>query len=229
MKKIILFLIISASSASWLKAQTYLDLSTGTSNRDQVLFNASIKKQFNEKFRAGIEIQTGLVDYRFIGAKLIEEGNSTSISVPLLWKLFDDDRIRLNFYSRAGVRIQSVSSNYATEQLLEDNSSFGYFIEPGLMVSLPLTEKFNLQSGFTLPVIIESSPVGLFENNVTNLFATTAYQLSNKSILLFKANTGPAAGADGDSQKYTWSFQLGLRFLLKGESNRSALVIEPSY
>lgn len=229
MKKILLILLVAVCADSIVIAQTYLDVSAGVSNRDQGLLNFSVKRQFSEKFRAGLEVQTGVVDYRFIGAKRIEEGNATSISIPVTWKLFQDDRLRLDLYSRAGVRLQSVSSSHAEEQFLEDNTSFGYFVEPGLMVSLPLTERLNVQSGFTLPIIIESSPIGLFENNVTNIFVNTGYQLSEKSILLLKANTGPAAGADGDSQKYTWSFQAGLRFLLGGKMQKSSLIIDPSY
>lgn len=229
MKKNILILLIAIGIQSNVSAQTYADVSAGISNRDQALLNLSIRKQFSEKFRAGIEIQTGVIDYRFIGAKLVEEGNSTSISIPITLKIFQDSRLRLDLYTRAGVRLQSVSTSYATERLLEDNSSFAYFVEPGLMVSFPLTEKLGLQSGFTLPVIIESSPVGLFENNVTNLFLNAGYQLSEKTIFLFKANTGPAAGADGDSQKYTWSLQAGLRFAIGGKSSSNSLLIEPSY
>lgn len=229
MKKTILILLIALGIHSTVSAQTYVDVSTGISNRDQALLNVSIRKQFSEKFRAGIEIQRGIINYRFIGAKLVEEGNTTSISIPVTFKLFQDSRLRLDLYTRAGIRLQSVSSGYATERLLEDNSSFAYFLEPGLMVSFPLTEKLGLQSGFTLPVIIESSPVGLFENNVSNLFLNAGYKISEKTIFLFKANTGPAAGADGDSQKFTWSLQAGLRFAIGGKSSSNSLVIEPSY
>jgi len=229
MKKVILIILIAISAHSYLSAQTYVDVSTGISNRDNGLLNVSIKKQFTEKFRAGIEFQTGNIDYRFIGGKLIENGTATSVSIPVTWRIFEDDRVRLDLYSRAGIRLQSVPSSDAEAFLLEDNSSFAYFFEPGLMVSMPLSERLNVQGGFTLPLIFESSPVGLFENNVTNLFVNTGYKLSEKSILLFKANTGPAAGASGDSQKYTWSLQAGLRFLIGGKVQKSSLIIDPSY
>lgn len=229
MKSTILTLALIAGVLALANAQTYLDLGMGVSDRDQPFFNTSVRKQFSDKLRAGIEIQTGIINQRFIGGKFIDEGNSTSISLPFLFKIYQDDRLRLDFYARTGMRLQSVSSSIADSRDLEDNGSFAYSFEPGMVVSLPITNRLNVQGGFTLPIIIESSPVALFENNITNVFANFGYQLSDKSILMLKANTGPGVGASGDSQKYTWSLQAGIRFLLRGKTQSTSLIIDPSY
>lgn len=229
MKKIILCIALASMAVLEVSAQTFADVSVGTSHRDQAFLNLALRHQFSERFRAGIEAQSGLIDYRFIGGKLIEEGNATTLGIPLTWRILEDSRLRLDLYARAGVTFQSVPTADAERRMLESSSSFLYSFEPGLIVSLPLSEKMNLQGGFTIPLIFEASPVGLFENNVSNLFLNMGYQLSAKSILFLKTNTGPAAGANGDSHKYTWSVQAGVRILLNGQMQNGALLIEPTY
>ena len=211
-----------------IQAQSLTDITFGTSKQDQAFVNLAYRYQFSDSFRAGIELETGLVNYRFIGAKLIDEGVSTTVSLPTLLRLYERDNFRLDLYSRLGVRFQNVSSDYEQEETLQANSSFGFIAEPGLAVTYLLSERLSLQSGVTLPLIFEASPEFLFENNVTNLFANLGYQLTEKSVFLLKANTGPAAGAGGDSQKYVWSVQAGLRFSF-GDSNRTNIIPEPSF
>lgn len=213
-----------------LQAQTFADFSVGTSKQDQLFLNLALQKQFSDKFRAGIEIQTSAVNYRFIGAKVIDEGNSTSISLPSSFKLYQQDKLRLDFYSRFGLRFQSVGDSYAQEKVLQESSSVGFNAELGLLVTVLLSDKFNIQSGFTLPNVFEVTPEFIYENNVTNLFANIGYRLSDKSTFVFKANAGPAAGASGDSQKFIYGLQAGIRFAFgKSAVNNSALRIDPTY
>ena len=213
-----------------VEAQTFADFSVGTSKQDQLFLNLALRKQFSDKFRGGIEIQTSAVNYRFIGAKVIDEGNSTSISLPSSFKLYQQNKLRLDFYSRFGVRFQSVDDTYAQEKVLQESSSVGFNAELGLLVTLLLSDKCNIQSGFTLPNVFEVIPEFIYENNVTNLFANIGYRLSDKSTFVFKANAGPAAGASGDSQKFVYGLQAGLRFAFgKSATNNSALRIDPTY
>ncbi len=229
MKKLIIVLFLSIGSISASVAQTYADFGVGISDRDQPFFNVALRKQVSEKLRLGVELQTGRINQRFIGAKLIEEGTMTSVSVPASFRIYQDERLRFDLYTRAGVRFQNVSSDHGSEQQLEENSSFGFNIEPGFQVSLAVSDNLSLQSGVTLPNIFEVSPEFLYENNVTNIFANLGYKVSEKSVLFLKANTGPAAGAGGDSQKYTWSLQTGIRLRLSNDTSNAALFIDPSY
>lgn len=205
------------------------DLAIGSSNQDQAFVNVALRKQFSEKFRAGIEVQTSLVSYRFIGAKVIDEGVSSSINIPFSVRLYNQEKVRLDFYTKVGVRFQGVSTDYEREKDLQANRSVGVNFEPGLLVSFALSEKLNLQSGFTLPAIFEISPEFIFENNITNLFAHVGYRLTDRSLLMIKAGTGPAAGASGDAQKYSWSVQGGIRFLLGKNHSAASFITEPSY
>ncbi len=229
MKIILLTVTIALAGVCTANAQTSLDGSIGTSNQDKVSLNLALRKQFSEKFRAGIELQTSSVRYRFIGAKVIDEGLSTTLSFPFSIRFYEYQKLRLDFYSRVGVRFQGIDKNLATEKVLKDNTSVGLHLEPGLQVSLALSEKINLQSGVTLPNLFELKPQFIFENNVTNIFANVGYQLSQKSILMLKVNAGHAAGASGDSQKFNWSLQAGLRFALNKNQKSLSPQLDPTF
>ncbi len=231
MKKSIVTLAVSISClfAQFANAQTFIDVGIGLSNQDRGALNLAFRKQFSEKFRAGVELQSSSVRYRFIGAKVIDEGLSTSFSIPFSIRVYEFEKLRLDYYSRLGVRFQNVSQTFADENKLQANNSFGVNAELGLQVSLALSEKLNIQSGVTLPNLFEVNPQFIYENNVTNLFVGTAYKLSEKSTFMFRANAGPSAGANGDSQKFNWGLQAGLRFSLNGSQNASNLRLDPSY
>ncbi|MGB3753119.1 MAG: hypothetical protein WA954_04380 [Parerythrobacter sp.] len=227
MKKTLLIISL-CFSLSQLQAQSFTDVTFGTSKQDRAFVNLAYRYQFSDAFRAGIELETGLVNYRFIGAKVIDEGVSTTVSLPTLLRLYQQDNFRLDLYSKVGARFQSVSTNYEREEALPANTSFGFIVEPGLAVTYLLGDRLSLQSGVTLPLVFEASPEFIFENNVTNLFANLGYQLGKNSVFLLKTSTGPAAGASGDSQKYVWSAQAGLRFLFGG-GTRASIIPEPSF
>jgi hypothetical protein len=231
MKKSILMLAVGISClfAEHVNAQSYIDVGVGLSNQDNGLLNLAVRKQFSEKFRAGIELQSGIVKYRFIGAKVIDEGLSTSFSIPFSIRLYEFEKLRLDYYTRIGVRFQNVSQSFADNKQLEASSSFGVNAELGLQISLALTEKTNVQGGVTLPNLFEINPQFIFENSVSNLFVGVGYKLSEKSTFMFKVNAGSAAGADGDSQKFNWGLQAGLRFSFKGNQSASTLRLDPLY
>ncbi|MBC7867460.1 MAG: hypothetical protein H7X88_07990 [Gloeobacteraceae cyanobacterium ES-bin-316] len=229
MKKIATLLILILAGFSIAKAQTMADFTVGSSKQDKAFVNIALRKQFSDKFRAGIELQTGSVNYRFISSKLINKGISTTLSFPVSLKLYQKEKLRLDFYTRIGVRFQSVSAQNEAKNKLEGNSSTGFNFEPGLVATLLLSDQLNIQSGFTLPNVFEVSPTFLFENNVTNLFLNVNQRISEKSIFLLKLNAGPAAGADGDTQKFIWSAQAGLRFSVGKGSTKNNLVPDPSF
>jgi opacity protein-like surface antigen len=228
MKKALLTAVMAGACWSLAHAQTYVEASVGTSNQDAGSLNLAVRQQFSETFRAGLELQTGAVRYRFIEAKAIDEGVSSTLSLPLAVRLYQFNQLRLDFYGRIGLRYQNVEDQFATEKKLQNNNSVAFNVEPGLQVSLALSERLNLQSGVTLPNFFELRPAFLYENNNTNLFLGVGYQVAPKAILMFKANAGPAAGASGDSQKFNWGVQAGVRFSLKNPG-AAALRLDPTF
>jgi hypothetical protein len=102
--------------------------------------------------------------------------------------------------------------------------------EAGLLVNVKLTEKLNLSSGVLLPTAFEIAPTSLFEYMGTpNFTGGLSYLASPKTIVFVKGITGPAFGASGDTYKYIWSAQAGVRFALGKNPTTKSLLIEPSF
>ncbi len=211
------------------QAQTLLDVSAGSSSQDYFFTTLAFRRQFSDRFRLGLEAQLGTVRYRFIGARPIREGYSLALGVPLLYRLYQSEHIRLDLYTRVGVRFQGVIDPDGNDRRDQVLASTGVHFEPGLVVSAPLSERLTLHGGVTLPNVFEISPQFLFENNATALSAGLAYRSDARRVLFVKANTGPAAGADGDSQKYTWSVQAGIRWVVGKQTAGKPLLLEPAY
>lgn len=222
-------LLIGSLFSGPAMAQTLLDVSVGTSRQDNVFTNIALRRQFSDRFRAGVEMQVAAPRYRFIGAKPITEGYALSLAVPLLWKVYERDRIRLDVYSRVGIRQQGVIDPDGNDKRDVRLESTALFLDPGLLVSIRATDRLQLQSGVTLPIFYEVSPNALLENSFTTVLGGLSYALSEKKVFFAKALMGGGAGGDGDTQKFVWSVQAGLRFSLGKSRSTSSPVVEPSY
>lgn len=80
MKKPMTFLFSILTGFGIANAQPMADITIGSSKQDKVFINIALRKQFSERFRAGIELQTGTINSRFISAKVINEGISSTLS-----------------------------------------------------------------------------------------------------------------------------------------------------
>jgi hypothetical protein len=209
-------------------AQTMIDLSAGTSLMDRFSINAAARYQVGERFRIGAELQYGAPRYRFIEAKPITAGYAAMVSMPLSVRLYQKDRLRLDFYGRAGLRFQGVidpDENDARDTVL---NSTAVMLDPGLIATVRLTEKLDLQSGLTVPVVFQVNPSGLFEAlHGPLIYAGLSARVAENRVLFFKSQIGAAFGADGDTYKYTWGLQAGVRFAL-GSKPVSGFV-EPTF
>lgn len=210
-------------------AQSLVDVGFGASTMDRYFINLAYRHQISDNLRAGFEIQLSSPKYRFIEAKPIEEGYATSLSIPLSFKITEQERIRLDGFVRPGVRFQGVidpDNNGVRDSIL---NSTAVLFDAGLIVNVQLTEKLNLNSGVLLPAGFEIAPTSLFEYLGTpNFTGGLSYLASSKSILFLKGITGPAFGASGDTYKYIWSVQGGIRIAFGKNPNYKSLLIEPS-
>ncbi len=222
-------LLILLGGINAVNAQSLLDISMGTSKQDDIATQLTFRHQFSPRFRAGVQIQYGTPNYRFVSARPFEDnGYSTTFSVPLTYRLYEANKIQLHAFLNPGLRFQGIidpDENNAMDSIF---SSRAIAVETGFLVNIATTEKLNFQSGISFPVLYEISPITLFENQATLIHAGLSYQFSN-SLLFFKSNMGTAFGASGDSQKFLWSAQTGVRFVLgKKKSNYSPSIIEAS-
>jgi hypothetical protein len=220
---ILMFINITQS-----KAQSMFDTSVGTSHQDNFFTNLAYRYQVGEKFRIGLEAQYGAVKYRMIDAKPITEGYSSTVSIPLTIRLYEKEKIRLDFYNKLGMRFQGIldpDNNDKRDSLL---NSKAFVFEPGLLISVNLSEKLDLQSGFTVPVLFQTTPSSLFENVYPGLLHLgLSYKYSDRTTLFAKTMAGGATGGDGDTQKFGWAIQAGFRLNLSGRSIPS--FVEPTF
>lgn len=211
-------------------AQSIIDIGVGASNMDRYSTNLAYRHQINDNFRVGFEIQYGFPRYRFVEAKPFEKGYASSFSVPLSFKITEQERIRLDGFVRTGFRFQGIidpDNNGIEDSLL---NSRAVLFEAGLLVNVKLTEKLNLSSGVLLPTAFEIAPTSLFEYMGTpNFTGGLSYLASPKTIVFIKGVTGPAFGASGDTYKYIWSMQAGVRFALGKNPTTKSLLLEPSF
>jgi hypothetical protein len=211
-------------------AQSIVDISGGASSMDNYFTNLSYRRQVSDNFRIGFELQYGSPKYRFVEAKPFEKGYAWSLSVPLSFKLAEQERIRLDGFVRPGFRFQWIidpDNNGIEDSLL---NSRAVLFEAGLLVNVKLTEKLNLSSGVLLPTAFEIAPTSLFEYMGTpNFTGGLSYLASPKTIVFIKGITGPAFGASGDTYKYIWSAQAGVRFALGKNPTTKSLLLEPSF
>lgn len=221
LKKFIIAGLITFGAFS-IYAQTLLDISTGTSQQDNFAFQATLRSQITARFRAGIQFQYGLPRYRFVSAMPFrDKGYSTTLAVPLTFRINDNDDIQLSLFIKTGMRFQGIIDPDENNRMDSVFRSTAITFEPGLLVNIPFGEKMDLQSGITFPLFYEVVPTLLFENQTTLLHTGISYKTGNYSQAFIKANMGSAWGANGDSQKFLWSAQVGLRFTLGKNKNKS--------
>ncbi len=228
MKKFSILAVFSLLQVGLLPAQSLLDVSFGSSQQDNLAFQVAFRKQISSTFRAGVQVQYGMPNYRFISAITFEDmGYSTTVSVPMTFRINDEEGFQLNLVVNPGIRLQGVEQS-ETNNINGDYRSTAISFEPGLLVNIPSGEKVNFQSGITFPILYEIDPEALFENQTTLLHAGMSYRASDRSIAFIRTNMGSAWGASGDSQKFLWSAQIGIRLVLSKNSNPFNSIIEGS-
>jgi hypothetical protein len=86
---IVFSVLLALLSAYNMSAQSLVDVSVGSSTQDRVSANVAYRYQVSDRFRIGLEAQYGAPRYRFVDAKPIREGFSTTFSVPLTYRLYE--------------------------------------------------------------------------------------------------------------------------------------------
>ncbi len=213
-----------------IAAQSFVDVGLGASTLDKVSVNFSYKKQVSNKFRLGIDVQAASPKYRFIDGKLIDGGFATSINIPLMFKITEQENIRLDGFVRPGFRFQGVIDPDGNDTRDTKSTSSAILFDAGLIVNIKLSDRLNLHSGVSFPTGYQIAPSALFEYlGAANFHGGLSYATNKKSVLFVKAITGPALGGDGDTYKYFMSLQAGIRIPFGKKENKNLLLLEPSF
>jgi hypothetical protein len=102
-------------------------------------------------------------------------------------------------------------------------------IEPGMAITFKASERVHLLTGISFPILLQLRPGFVFENNFSAIRGGLSFQASKRGVLYAQAYTGPATGASGDTHKYHWGVQAGLRLKLGRKDGDNALFISPSF
>lgn len=216
-----------ATSITW--GQGLLDLSVGTSFQDNFAAQVTYSQQFSKKFRAGIGVQYGLPTYRFVGAKPFQNtGYSYTIAVPLTLELVRQEKIQLLGLLKLGARFQGVIDPDGNDQRDSILASTAVLGEIGLLINIPISERVNIQSGVSFPIVYELSPNSLLEYQLTNIHAGVSYALE-KQVFFLKGSMGAAFGASGDTYKFIWIAQAGVRLQFGESKSPNTRFIETSF
>ena len=228
MVKKIIFLAFTCFLFGNSNAQSLIDLSVGTTLQDNFAMQIVFKNHFSKKFRAGIEFQYGLVRERYIEAKPINEGYSNIVALPMTLLLNDNGKAQLFGTLKVGVRFQGIidpDDNDIKDHTLSSTALLGEF---GLYANVKASHNLFIQGGVSFPVGYELSPSSLFEYQWTNINLGASYNIQNCALFL-KGNFGPSFGASGDTYKFMWGVQTGIRFKLGNRENRLANFIETTF
>jgi hypothetical protein len=211
------------------QAQSIIDIGIGSSQQDDIAIQVNYGKQLTPKFTAGIQFQYGMPNYRFIsGITFQDKGYSMAINAPLLLKINSENKLQLNLLLKPGMRVQGVKPE-ETNNTNGDYRSTAIVFEPGLLLNISINDKLNIQSGVTFPIIYEVVPMVLFENQTTLLHAGGNYTITNKLGIFLNGNMGSAWGSSGDSQKFLWSGQMGLRWDINSSGDKPINPIVVNY
>jgi|GEM_PF-1315252 len=224
----VLLLMLALLLVGNASGQSFVEFSTGTSFKDRFDAQIALRKQLTPKFRAGLELQYGSPQYRFVGAKPIREGYSYSFSLPLSFRLAEEEQMQLYGVGRVGARFQGIIDPDENDMRDSILASTALITEFGLLTSFKLKDKINLQSGMTFPIAYELSPESLQEFLWIKLHLGGSVT-RNRSTFFLHTNAGHAFGASGDTYKFIWSAKLGIRYAFGETENSTDSFIDPSF
>lgn len=224
----LLFLFAIVVCSNQLQAQTTVDVSMGTGFQDDISAQTAIRNQFSPKLNVGFEFQTGAPKYRFVGTKVMREGYTFALSLPISIQLQKLEKIELYGIGRIGARFQGIidpDNNDMRDSILSSKAIIGEF---GLLTAFMVSGKTSLQSGITFPIAYETSPLSLMEYMHVKLHLGGNHSIG-KVTLFVHSDIGAAFGASGDTYKYIWSANLGARFSFGEKKNSQFNFVQPSF
>ncbi|MEO0404096.1 MAG: hypothetical protein AAF193_04430, partial [Bacteroidota bacterium] len=193
-------------------------------------FNAqlAVKHQFSDRIQAGLEFQYGSARYRFVETFAMREGYSYTITAPVSYLITNNESIQLIGIGALGIRNQGIDNpggDLKPDSTLESTSIVG---EIGLASAMRFSDKLMFQGGISFPLAFETDPSSIQEYTWVKLHAGAAYDL-NRLSLFAHGNIGHAFGASGDTYKYIWSTEVGIRFRFGEIKNSSFFYLRPSF
>ncbi len=199
------------------EAQYALDLSLGTSRQDKAFMRVQINRAVNPQLKVAAQFRIASNRYRFIAANAINTGLSYEFSLPVTYKIqgFNDAAFFASL--KTGLRFQQ--GDPINNETVQVNNSTALHVEPGFHVSYTINSNSRFNAGVSFPITYELNPQRLFENQATMVHLGISKGIKEYGVAFLKIMTGPAFGGSGDTQKYLWSIESGVRLVLKGKKS----------
>ena len=202
---------VMLSFATVASAQHILDLSVGTSFQDHANAQMAFRRQIGDRFQTGIELQYGLPKYRFVETKAMRAGYAMTASAPFSLRLALEDNIQLYGIGRVGARLQGIIDPDDNDMQDSTLASSALVTEIGLITTFKAGDKINVQGGMSFPMAFEVSPLSLQEYTWVKIHLGASRDWDTHTFFAH-GNIGSAFGASGDTYKYIWSLEAGVRF-----------------
>ncbi|SMG52451.1 hypothetical protein SAMN05661096_03928 [Marivirga sericea] len=198
------------------RSQSYAGLSIGVSNNDTHMETLWFQHQLTDRFSAGFQLRYSQVRYRFVDAIAIKDGSTAFGGLVLGFKLKEVEKYRLDFNLTSSYRYLS---NDEKPELAESTS--GLEIDPNIILSMKLSDRFKLHTGAMLRTAMQFGETPILNEQLPSaiVLAAISYKVNSHSIAL-RVYTGPMNGATGDSMKYFNQISLGYQFSLGEKSNQ---------
>ncbi|MCI4667756.1 MAG: hypothetical protein MRZ79_06310 [Bacteroidia bacterium] len=203
-----------------LFGQNLIDLEVGVSKSDQVFGRLSYTFQFKKPVRLGFRLGTGDIQYRFVDARNVDNGTVLSGEILSQFRLSDNGDLSLYGFFNLGLRFIQLNAerpseitNYAFQ------NSQAVTLDPGIVVHIKASETFNVFSGINMHMAIQYDPSVILEQQPSGyLLFGASLKTTKRSLVFVSSKIGSTYGAGGDTEKFFWSLQAGVRFSLNSSA-----------
>ncbi len=201
----IIVFITLVNSSLW--SQTNIGATLASSKSDQHMETLWFQYQLNSRFSFGAQYRNSGINYRFINAIAIEEGNAQFFGATLGYRIYQSDQIRLDFNFTTSYRMLTLESHESLP-----SRTGGLEFDPNFITSLKVNDKTNFHSGVMFRMTSQLAPEAIGDEQFFSaiLLNALSYQVGINTLAL-RAYYGPMAGASGDTEKFYWQASVGFQ------------------
>lgn len=204
------FLLAGSAFGQW-----DLDMTYGSSKADYGFAMLRLSRQVSDRWRVGASYQFSDYRYRFIDARQVSDGFAGTLRLSGVVRLSETGGLRLDGFLHAGHRYIGLGTDAPQVFNYDFEPGHALILEPGLVVTLRASEAWNFHSGVNMHMAWQVAPEPLFEQFPSaHLLAGGSYRLKPRWTLFLTSQTGPMSGASGDTEKFFWQAQAGLRYAI---------------
>jgi len=199
-----------------ISAQSLIGLDLGTSKSDNLSLRIGYQRELSPVVSAGFQLKAAVLDYRFIDARAVTEGNVLFIGIPLGFNVKSTDTYRVDINLTPSWRILTATNEVASRrgQAIE--------IDPNLVISMPVGDRMIYHAGVMLRTVFQVNPETLVEQIPSTILLNGFSYKLGENLFSLRTYVGPMFGAAGDTEKFFWKLSLGFQMPI-GESTSDTL------